>query len=291
MFSVKRSVIGISKQSSLPKSFISSQISIRSNSSSSTPDNDNVKRKKAGMDISKVPLPYIGVMSDFYVPPKLTTCPITSWPKLITRRIMLFALNTYNIVKFKREIGVPLEFNAWKDKGIENYVRANKVFAQACSEPQLKAKASLLRRKLDHSCGKHLIESLSARSLSFPEDSKLNWELKSIQNNPKVVLFNVIPDADGIACFVQFILKLKTNQKISIVKDQKVVKEQESSVEDYLVYSMNPISKELLLVGKLFESDHIRGLKPEMDVFDQKLMQRFLKTSSDIYRTDPKQTK
>ena len=29
---------------------------------------------------------------------------------------------------------------------------------------------------------------------------------------------------------------------------------------------MNPISKELLLVGKLFESDHIRGLKPEMDV-------------------------
>ena len=28
---------------------------------------------------------------------------------------------------------------------------------------------------------------------------------------------------------------------------------------------MNPISKELL-VGKLFESDHIRGLKPEMDV-------------------------
>ena len=135
-----------------------------------------------------------------------------------------FALNTYNIVKFKREIGVPLEFNAWKDKGIENYVRANKVFAQACSEPQLKAKASLLRRKLDHSCGKHLIESLSARSLSFPEDSKLNWELKSIQNNPKVVLFNIIPDADGIACFVQFILKLKTNQKISIVKDQKLSK-------------------------------------------------------------------
>ena len=247
MFSVKRSVIGISKQSSLPKSFISSQISIRSNSSSSTPDNDNVKRKKAGMDISKVPLPYIGVMSDFYVPPKLTTCPITSWPKLITRRIMLFALNTYNIVKFKREIGVPLEFNAWKDKGIENYVRANKVFAQACSEPQLKAKASLLRRKLDHSCGKHLIESLSARSLSFPEDSKLNWELKSIQNNPKVVLFNIIPDADGIACFVQFILKLKTNQKISIVKDQKVVKEQESSVEDYLVYSMNPSVKNFFL--------------------------------------------
>lgn len=218
------------------------------------------------MDISKVPLPYIGVMSDFLCSTKAYNLSYYIMAKIDYTKNNAFALNTYNIVKFKREIGVPLEFNAWKDKGIENYVRANKVFAQACSEPQLKAKASLLRRKLDHSCGKHLIESLSARSLSFPEDSKLNWELKSIQNNPKVVLFNIIPDADGITCFVQFILKLKTNQKISIVKDQKVVKEQESSVEDYLVYSMNPISKELLLVGKLFESDHIRGLKPEMDV-------------------------
>ena len=43
-------------------------------------------------------------MADFYIPPKFTKSPILSWPRLIIRRILLFALNTYSIIAYKREL-------------------------------------------------------------------------------------------------------------------------------------------------------------------------------------------
>ncbi|KAL6453038.1 MBA1 Inner membrane mitoribosome receptor MBA1 [Candida maltosa Xu316] len=265
------------------------------NSSSTTNKNTPATpKKKKGtpeMNMANVPISYFGVMSDFYVPPKITTAPIKYWPKLLLKRVMVFASNTYNIVKFKRELGVPLRFNEWKDRAIEHYVRTNKVFAQACNEPSPVLKGNIISKKLDHVCGYHTMDVLKVRSATFPSGSVLSWELLKIENNPKVVMFNIIPDNDGVALYVQFIMKLKTRQKIAVTKDDKVVQEKESSVEDYLVYTLNPTNQELILAGKLFESNYERGLKPEMDITDANLMQKFLSIAADIHRDDPRKLK
>lgn len=299
MLPIQKGVIGIASQ--LPRtyvSFTSTSQFIRFNSSSSTSSststnnkpNSNVQKKKKNQpDISQLPLNYLGCMADFYIPPKYKSSPISSWPRLLIRRLLLFALNTYSIISFKRELGVPLKFNLWKDKGIECFVRANKSFADACNETKIRSKQNILSKKLDHSCGIHLIGALLNRSLTFPTDSKLSWELISIEKDPKIILFNTIPDSNGVAVYVQFIMKLNSKQKVTIRnKNDEIVQENESLVEDNLVFSLDPVTEELLLVGKLFESDHIRGLKSDIDMLNTKEMQRFLKVAADIYRSDPK---
>ncbi|KAI5961010.1 uncharacterized protein KGF55_004277 [Candida pseudojiufengensis] len=250
------------------------------------------------MNIAQVPISYIGVMSDLYVPPSLIKYSPLKWPKLILRRIMVFAFNTYNVIKFKREIGQPLNFNKWKDQSIENYIKTNKIFAQSCtkstaltnSEKKSLEISKFLNSKLDQCCGKHLIEILTKRSENFKIlNGKINWELVSIDSNPKITMFNVIPDQDGIGCYVQYIMNLKTTQKLTITNksNNEIIQENETKVNDYLVYTMNPFNDKILLVGKLFESDSERGLKPELDVFNPSEMQKFVLKSADIYREDP----
>ncbi|KAK6879775.1 Inner membrane mitoribosome receptor MBA1, mitochondrial [Candida tropicalis] len=304
MLPIRRGIVGVGSQ--IPRSYLSfsktsqfirfnSSISETENKKTNNNNNNNdtsiQKKKKKQPDISQLPLNYLGCMADFYIPPKFTKSPILSWPRLIIRRISLFALNTYSIIAYKRELGVPLQFNLWKDKGIESYIRANKSFANACNEGKIKIKQDIINKNLDHVCGIHLIGALLNRSLTFPKDCKLTWELIKIEKDPKIISFNTIPDNNGVAVYVQFIMKLNSKQKITIKdKNDNITQEKESSVEDYLVFSLDPVNQELLLVGKLFESDHIRGLKSDLDMLNTKEMQRFLKLAADIYRADPKDT-
>ncbi|KAI5952779.1 hypothetical protein KGF54_003646 [Candida jiufengensis] len=258
------------------------------------------KKKKKQLNIAQVPISYIGVMSDLYVSPKLTKYSPLKWPKLVLRRIMVFAFNTYNVIKFKREIGQPLNFNKWKDQSIENYIKTNKIFAQSCnkasslSNNKSKELSKFVNLKLDQCCGKHLIEVLIKRSENFNyPNGKINWELKSIDSNPKITMFNVIPDQDGIGCYVQYIMNLRTTQVVTITNKStnEIIQENETKVDDYLVYTMNPFNDKILLVGKLFESNSERGLKPDLDVFNPSEMQKFVLKAADIYREDPNNLK
>ncbi|RCK58196.1 Inner membrane mitoribosome receptor MBA1, mitochondrial [Candida viswanathii] len=304
MLPIRRGILGV-RRTHLPRSsLLTTPQFIRHTSSSSTStetkdkksksvkSNFTVSPKKAPQaDMSQIPLQLLGCLTDFYIPPRYVSAPVSSWPKLLMRRIMLFALNTYSIVAFKRELGVPLKFDLWKDRAIEQYVRANKAFAEACNEPKVRAKGEIVEKRLDHTCGLHVGEALYARSKSFPVGSSVKWELVKLVKDPKIVLFNSIPDRNGVACFVQFVMKLNTVQKMTIFgKDGEVVQEKEQPVEDNLVFSLDPLSDELLLVGKLFESNHIRGLKPEIDISNPKEAKRFMVVAADIYRADPRES-
>ncbi|KAK6459614.1 assembly of mitochondrial respiratory complexes [Scheffersomyces xylosifermentans] len=244
------------------------------------------KKSKNTADISQVPVKNIGVMADFYIPPRILNCPVTSWHKLLFRRLGMFVVNTYNVVKYKRETGLKLQFNDWKDHAIEQYVKTNKVFAAACNKRKAE-RAKYIESQLNDVAGVEVIRNLAERSDTFPTDSKLNWELVSIENNPKVVSFNVIPDSNNVTVYVQLIIKLITKQKVTVnVQGKENVTER--AVSDYLVYSMDPITKEIYLVGKLFESDHIRKVAPDDKFTNPKYMIAFTKTSGDIYRANPK---
>lgn len=265
--------------------------STKESTSSSKPQ----AKKKKTMNIANVPLSYIGVMSDLYIPPRLLKYSPFSWPKLMLRRLLTFAFNTYNVIKYKREIAQPLQFNEWKDKAIENYVKTNKIFAQACNSfgsttPPLRDVSKFINLKLNQCCGKHLLDVLNLRATNFQPEYKISWDLKSIDANPKISMFSVIPDQDGIGCYVQFIMKLKTTQHVTVIErvGGKLIQDVESQSTDYLVYSMNPFNGQILLVGKLFESDDKRGLKPELDAFDAHAMQKFVLKAADIYRDAPK---
>ncbi|CAK9439138.1 uncharacterized protein LODBEIA_P33620 [Lodderomyces beijingensis] len=259
------------------------------------------KKKPKAMNIARVPISYIGVMTDHYTPPKLRSVPLKSWPRVILNRFLVFGFNTYNVLKYKREISKPLKFNEWKDKAIEHYVRTNKAFAQACTKaaspleggpyggPQ--GVANFLASKLDQVGGKHLIDALSARASTFAsqQNMQVEWKLVSIDKNPKITTFSAIPDEDGIATYVQFVMNLKTTQQISVKNTStgEVVQESQTNADDYLVYSMNPWDERILLVGKIFESEPDRGLKSDMDAFDTRTMQNFINEAGDIYRDKP----
>lgn len=239
-------------------------------------------KKDVGSDISQIPIEQLGVMAAFYVPPKLSSVPIKSWPKMIWRRLGVFALNTYSVTKYKRETSLKLKFNQWKETGIEHFVRINKVFAAACSkEPQQRAK--YIQAQLGQAAGVDVIKSLTARAQSFPYASSLKWELLNIETNPKVVSFTALPDANNLTVYVQFVLQLKSKQKVTVTQNgQSSVKEQ--VVEDYLVYTMDPHIDDLRLVGKLFESDHIRKVQPSSEVTAASMI-ALSKKCSDLYRS------
>ncbi|KAG7664736.1 uncharacterized protein J8A68_001761 [[Candida] subhashii] len=254
------------------------------------------KKKKDGAvaDISQIPLSYLGVMADFYVPPKLTDHPISKWPRLLLRRLGMFAYNTYNIVKFKQESGISLQFNKWKDDSIETFVKVNKTFSNACNLPlERKNREKFIFSKLQHNVGQSTMQALCQRVTSFPEGSHIKWELVEIIGNPKVVSFNVIPDSNNILVYVQFIMKLHTKQKVAISRIAsggevgKDVQVKETESIDYLVFSLNPTTDEIYLAGKVFESDGDRKIQPDAITMTPKKMKELTTLFGDIYRNDP----
>lgn len=242
------------------------------------------KKKQKAPDISMVPIKAVGVLADFYVPPKFRNCPITSWPKLLLRRIGAFGLNTFSVSKFKSDTKLKLRFNDWKELAVDKYVKTNKIFAAACSLPRAQ-RQSYLQSQLDGIAGIEVVKSLSTRALTFPARSKLEWNLKKIEGNPKLVSFTPIPDSNDISAVIQFVVKVQTRQEMVITGDAQ--SKTERLVTDYIVLTLNPYTDELVLVGTLFESDHVRGVKPELEMENVRALENFQKVCADIYRAPP----
>lgn len=244
------------------------------------------KKNNSVADISQIPIKSLAAIADFYIPPSFSSCPISSWHKLIFRRLGVFAVNTYSVVKFKNETKVKLKFNDWKDQAMEKFVRTNKIFAASCNLPASK-RPEYLTTQLEDNAGTLVCKRLIQRSNSFPVNGKLSWDLISIEKNPKVISFTVLPDSNNVTAYVQFVMKVTTKQKVSYTNG-KDIQESERVVTDNLVYTLNPFSDEVVLVGSLFESDHLRNVQPELSYKDTRLMQQFQNQTADIFRSNPK---
>ena len=246
----------------------------------------NAKKKKTpSIDISQIPLKHIGVVADLYIPPKYSQSPIRTWPRLFARRVGLFAVNTYSVVKFKRETSLKLKFNDWKEHAMEQYVALSKIFALSCAIPREK-REEYLRSRLEGIAGNEALRSIIRRAWNFPANTSLSWELVAVEKDPKVVCFNSLPDSNNITALVQFVLKVKTKERFSVSKVDENKKESERSSEHNLVYSLNPFTNELLLVGSLFDADYNRGLLPQVDFTNPQALLRFQQATADVFRSE-----
>lgn len=242
------------------------------------------KKKAPAADITQIPIKNIGVVADYYVPPKFFSLPVTSWHNLLFRRLGLFAVNTYNIVKFRRETGLKPKFNDWKEQAVEQFVKANKVFAASCSQAPSK-RESYIETQLAGVCGSSVISSMVKRSRTLPTNAKLDWKLEKIESNPKVIMFGALPDSNNITALVQFVLQFRTKQKFLLkTLDKKEPMVSERSVESNLVYTLDPFSNEMVFVGSVFRSDHNRGLLPDTDINDARALIELQNRCADIFR-------
>lgn len=245
------------------------------------------KKKKVEMpDITMVPLKAVGVLADFYVPPKLTSAPFTSWHKLILRRIGAFGLNTFSVSKFKNDTKLKLRFNDWKEQAVDKYVKTNKIFAAACSLPRAQ-RQSYLQSQLDGIAGIEVMNSLTGRAGTFPAGSKLEWTLKKVESNPRLVSFTPIPDKNDVSAVLQIVIRVQTRQEMTITGGAAKPQNSERLVTDYIVVTLNPYTDEMAFVGTLFESDHVRGVKPELEMENRRALEAYQKTCADIYRAAP----
>lgn len=238
------------------------------------------------VDITKIPLKQLGCFAEFYVPPRLRDCPVTSWHRLVIRRFAAFAMNTFSVYRFRKDTNLKLQFNDWKERTVEEYVKTNKIFAKACSLRK-QHREPFIKEQLDGVAGTHVIQALSRRVLKFPANTKVNWNLLSIEENPKVISVAPIPNKDEVTALLQLVTKVKTKQEMIVDSNGKTDKT-ERVVTDYLVSTIDPFTKEQLLVGSLFESGHMRGVQPEFDPKDVGGMMAFQKRAGDIYREPPK---
>ncbi|PVH17463.1 uncharacterized protein CXQ87_000349 [Candidozyma duobushaemuli] len=241
-------------------------------------------------DITKMPLNVFGCLADYYVPPRFLDCPITSWPRLVARRMTAFAFNTIGVVRYKKDTNLKLHFNDWKERTIENYVKTNKVFAKACSARK-DLRHKYIHEQLADVAGKHVVDALCSRASSFPSGAKLTWKLVKVVENPKVVSFNPLPNHDDITVFIQLVTKVKTKQQMTVETSEGDVQTTERLVTDYLVSTIDPFSEEQLLVGSIFESDHIRKVQPEFNPEDLEQATAFQNRAADLYREPPKALK
>lgn len=244
------------------------------------------QKKRSQIDISKVPIKHIGCLAEFYVPPQLKNCPTSSWHRLLLRRFYNFALNTANVARYRFATKNKVYFNDWKEKTVENYVKTNKAFAAACSTRKL-ARDRFIKDQLSGAAGTAVIESLIRRSLTFPADAEVKWKLLDILENPKVVTFTSIPDESGVPVFIQLVTKVKTKQEMTVSTGKGEPTKTERLITDYLVSTIDPNTNEVVLVGSLFESDHIRKVQPEVSN-NHAAMEELQRTSADIYRDPPK---
>lgn len=230
------------------------------------------KKAKQGGDISQIPIKHLGVLAPYYIPPPVFKSPVLLWHKLVFRRMGQFLFNTYSVYKFKNETGRQVHFNQWKDDAIDIFVRTNRAFSAQNLAP------------VQNVVGVAAFNSLQDRLASVPKHTKLQWELLQIEENPKVVSFNALPDNNGVTAIIQFVMKLKTRQQVTVTTrgEQPLVTDRVST--DYLVYTLDPFLDELCLVGSLFECDHLRPIQPEMDVTNYKEMMEFQKKALDIFR-------
>lgn len=244
----------------------------------------STKKQQTG-NISQVSIKSIATIADFYIPPKLTTCPISWWPRLILRRLGVIGINTYSVAKFKGDTKLKFKFNVWKEQAMEKFVKTNKLFAAACSLP-LQQRESYLKLQLENTTGALVAQKLIERAKSFPSHGKLQWELIKVEKNPKVVSFVGLPDNNNITTYIQMIIKVRTKQRVSLING-KNTNTTERLVQDYLVCTLNPYQDELVVVGTVFESDYKRGVNPEISFNDTKTMLAYQQQCADIFRSKP----
>lgn len=238
-------------------------------------------------DIRQVPLNRMGVMTRIYVPPPLTKHPLQKWPRLILRRIGAFALSTIHASKLKKSKTNIEPFGHIKEKAVEIYVRTNKVFSESLNKGENLHKRQ--KYNVDQLCnivGHDVLVTLNRRAISAPLGMKSKWDLTAITENPKIVSLMTMPDANDLTCYVQFVMSLKSKQRLTLTTLSNTVVT-ERTATDYLVYSMNPWTNDLFLVGSIFESGADDKLTPGVETMSQHFSAAMCESASDLYRSSP----
>lgn len=242
------------------------------------------------VDLVHIPLKSMGVLTDFYVPPKLSNCPVKSWPKVILRSIGSFGLSTYFVGKFKLDTRLKLRLFEWKELAMEKYVKTNKIFAAACSQATNQRRA-YIQTQLDGIVSTEVKNNLAGRASSFPHGARLEWNLKKIEKAPLVKLFQIIPDKDEVVAFLQLVIKLETRQEMIVHGENIETKKTERLVTDYVVMTLNPFTDEMVFSGTLFAASPYQSLRPTLDGTDIAALFKFQRICADIYRSAPPQQK
>lgn len=235
-------------------------------------------------DVSKMPLKTVPVLAKFYVPPELRTAPVLKWFGLLRRRVFLFLVNTMQVRRFKSETKLKVTFNDWKEEAIEKFVKTNKTFANACNAPVSK-RSAIIEDGLRFSCGQFMEGILKARAARFPANYKLKWELVDVMTNPKIEGFYVIPDSNDAAALIQLVVNVTTKQKVTIQKPGNQIEEKETVSHDHLVYGLDPFSREMYFIGKLFPSGFDDAVHPDPDSSVAEQL-AFSKKAADIFRSE-----
>lgn len=239
-----------------------------------------------GVDIVHVPLKALGVLTDFYVPPRLSSCPISTWPKVFFRSLGAYGLSTYFVGKYKQDTKLKLRFSEWKDLAMERYLKTNKIFAAACSQSPSQRKA-YIETQLDGIASTDVISSLATRAKSFPVSSRLEWRLKKLERTPQVKVFQIIPDRDEVVALLQLVIRFDTKQEMIVHKENGETQRTERVLTDHIVMTLNPYTKDMVLAGTLFPASPYRYLRPKLDGSDMPALLEFQRICADIYRASP----
>lgn len=241
-------------------------------------------KRNDDIDLMHVPLKAMGVLTDFYVPPKLTSCPIRTWPKVMLRSLGAYGLSTYFVSKFKQDTRLKLRLFEWKELALERYTRTNKMFAAACSQSPAQRKA-YIETQLDGIVSNEVKNSLAARAASFPLGARLEWNLKKIEKPPVIKVFQIIPDKDEVVALLQLIIKLETLQEMVVHGDNVDTKRTERLVTDYVAMTLNPYTDEMVFAGTLFAATPHQKLRPTLDGTEMAALFKFQRVCADIYRS------
>lgn len=238
------------------------------------------------IDVMHIPLKSMGVLTDFYVPPRLTSCPISTWPRVILRSLGAYGLSTYFVARFKQDTKLKLQLPEWKELAIERYVKTNKIFASACSLSPAQRKA-YIETQLDGIASSEVKLSLASRAKTFPVGSRLEWNLKDFESTPLVKIFQIIPDRDEVVAFLQLIIKVNTKQELVVHGESGEPQRTERLVTDHVVMTLNPYTNEMIFAGTVFPATPYQALRPSLDGTDMSALFKFQRECADIYRAPP----
>lgn len=190
-----------------------------------------------------------GLAADLYVPPRdlpsWFTHPGIRW-KVLKRRIQILGLNTYMVVKLRKDIGRkrfrPLE---WKETALLLYTRANECFV----------KRDL--RGLNLVSSRWVAGPLSARAQKLPRDYVFSWKLDKLNSRPKVLSLIPLALPNAPAQYVQVVYRIDSMQTVSKTKKgtDKVDKITRRVVDNVaFIFDTSKDPTEGRLIGSLFET-------------------------------------
>ncbi|AOA61646.1 mitochondrial ribosome receptor [Komagataella phaffii CBS 7435] len=217
----------------------------------------------------------IGIPMKSYIPPSFNRLNFLSHPiisiKCLLRRCGLLALNTYQVLDIRKNIGKP-DFVLWKNNSIENFILVNKLFANGHLKP-LKSKVSSF-----------VFKSLESRLKSLPENTKLDWKLLKFNKPPKLVNLHNFPNDDGSTMCVQVIYKFDTQQRLITVKNGSDATTFDRNLVQYVGFNVDPYSNEVVLAGSLFESDLTTKISDSQANPTQRQLLDTMARNGDIFR-------